>query len=672
MDYKYSGISFALALTTFMTACDGGSRENARSGEQTARITMLTDSVGYASPDFMHVCDSLLGQTKDSMDYYELFVTKGNHYTVANPADSMLYFADRTLAFAGRCAEKGGRLNGIASRAYSLKAAYYHLMRQNNDSAIALFSEAYLCAMQSDIKENVPNIAANLGDAYIFSDNLPKAAHWYRRALYVADSLDLPIRSTASIYMGLGRIYTQLQDYPTASKYYEDAERQFDMMQPNMQTYFLNNYGNYFYFKHDYPNALRMFLKMKSHIERTQGSKCGNNSDINLCKINLADVYLNLGNTDSAKILVDEIEPFYRKYNVETALYYIGTIRIGIAISENELDKVKRIIGGEHFKYPIEQSMKSIRARYLKRYYSMTGDYRNALLLTEQEQQQKDSLEHNKMNMRSNEIMLRFTADTLKLHHEIAIEKKNEEVAAARITIAAFVLIVIIILLMCAYLIIYIRKRKLQVHFDIINLKLENARQRISPHFVFNVLNEQIGHRSSEDDGTLAELSHLIRTNLELLGKSHITLEEEMEFVDRYVMIQDKLAGNTLRYDKVITCDISKVHIPSMLVQILVENSIKHGLKCVEGEKTLTITIGQDANATTIAIEDNGPGFDCRRHTCDSTATGLKVVKQIVSLTNSNNKAKMRFNISNNMTPEGVITGCRATLTIPNGITLIK
>ena len=308
----------------------------------------------------------------------------------------------------------------------------------------------------------------------------------------------------------------------------------------------------------------------------------------------------------------------------------------------------------------------------MKKYYSKTGDYRNALLVAEKAKEEEDSLAHNKMNMRSNDIMIRFTADTLKLHHEIAINKKNEEVASARITIAVFILIVIIILLLCAYLIIYMRKRRLQMHFDIINLKLENARQRISPHFVFNVLNEQIGHNADNSDNTLVELSQLIRNNLELLGKSHITLEEEMEFVDRYIMIQNKLAGNSLSYNKVVRCDISKVLIPAMLVQILVENSIKHGLKCVEGEKTLTITIEQEGAITTVAIEDNGPGFDCRRHTGDSTATGLKVVKQIVSLTNSNNKAKMRFNISNKLSPEGRITGCIATLTIPNGITFIK
>lgn len=672
MDYKYSGISFALAIAAFMTACGGGQKENVRSTEQTERMAMLTDSVGYASPDFMRVCDSLLSQAKDSMDYYELLVAKGSRYTVANPADSMLYYADRTLAFAGRCGEKGKRMNGITARGYSLKATYYHQMRQNRDSAIIFFDKAYQYAMQSDIMENVPNTAANLGDAYAINDDLPQAAQWYRRALYVADSLNLPERSTASIYMGLGRIYTQLQDYATAYKFYKDAEVRFDIMKPNMQIYFLNNYANFFYYKQDYDNALVLLQRMKSFIEKQQSGGGKYTSDMCLCKINMADVYLNLNNTDSAKILLDEIEPFYRKYDIETAIYYIGTIRIGIAIKEGQLDKVKRIIGGEHFKYPIEQSIRSIRARYMKYYYSKIGDYRNAMLIAEKAKQEEDSLAHNRMNMRSDEIMLRFTTDTLKLHHEIAIGKKNDEMTAARITIIVFVLIVIIILLLCAYLIIYIRKRKLQMHFDVINLKLENARQRISPHFVFNVLNEQIGHSSGSNGNTLAELSQLIRNNLELLGKSYITLEEEMEFVDRYIMIQNKLAGGSIRYDKVIKCDVSKVEIPAMLVQILVENSIKHGLKCVEGEKTLTITIAQDNSATTVTIDDNGPGFDCRRHTCSSTATGLKVIKQIISLTNSSNKAKMRFNISNNTTPEGKVTGCRATLTIPIGITLIK
>ena len=654
-----------MASALLLAACGNNSGDdNTRSSVQHDRLTMLVDSLGYSNPKFIETCDIFMSQAKDSMDYYEIFATKGMRYTVANPADSMLYYADRILKWTSEINDKSKRINGIEGRGYALKASYYHTMRQNNDSAIAYFTKSYMKTMQSDIIYNAPNMAANLGDAYVFKDDLPNAAHWYRRALYVADSLNLPERSIASIYMGLGRIYTQLQDYATAKKYYEDTDARFDMMKYNMQVYFLNNYGNLFYYSRDYKNAKNMFLRMKRLIE----SNDSNPNDMNLCKINLADVYLNLGNADSAKILIDEIEPFYRKYNVEACLYYIGTIKIGIAINKGQLDKVREIIDNEHFNYPIEQSLKGIRARYMKQYYSQTGNYMKALKLTEQTQAEEDSMAHNKMNMRSAEIMMRFTADTLKLHHEMAINKKNEEVIAARVTVIIIVLALVTVLLASAYMFIYIKKRRLQLQLKVISLRQENIRQRVSPHFVFNVLNQQIGEENNKNDNTLVELSKLIRHNLELLGKSSIPLRDELDFVDRYVALEQKLIGESLHYAKDIKCDIDNLNLPPMLIQILVENAIKHGLKSIETEKKLTIKAEEHDNQYVISVEDNGKGYDCRVQSPHSTATGLNVVRQLLALINSSNKQKMRFDISNIMSDDGNIMGCKVTLVVPKNI----
>ena len=653
-----------------MIACGDNGHKHPRSKEQDNRLALLYDSIGYANENFLSICDSMLHQAQDSLDYYDIFVAKGGHYTIHNPADSMLYYANKTIAFIDRCEYKGERLYGLAGKAYSLKATYFHQMRQEKDSAITLFKKAYDYALQSDIKQSAADMAANTGDAYIFKDDLPKGAEWYRRALYLADSLNMPNKATASIYMGLGRIYTQMQDYKTASKYYKDAEKQYDIMQPNMKIYFLNNYGNFYYYQHDYPNALKMFLRMRDEIVTQQGAEGNDASDINLCRINLADVYLNLGNADSAQVLVEKCEPFFRKYNIEAAIYYANTIKIGICLNRKNLACVRNIIGGEHYHYPIERPLKNIRARYMKHYYIMTGNYDKALEIIEQSRNEEDSLAHNKMNMRADEIMLRFTADTLKLHHQIAINKKNDEMNAAYITISIVILLLIILTLGTAYLIIYIRKRKLQDQLNIINLRLENARQRISPHFVFNVLNQQIGNHD-DNDNTLVEISKLIRYNLELMGKSYIPLTEEMEFVDHYISIQKKLIGNTMHYIKDIKGDIKHTIVPAMIVQILVENSVKHGLKAIEGEKNLTIAIWDNNETTSITVEDNGPGFNCCQYSESSTSTGLKVVRQIIALTNSNNKEKIGFAISNITSPDGNISGCKATLTIPNNIKYI-
>ena len=65
-----------------------------------------------------------------------------------------------------------------------------------------------------------------------------------------------------------------------------------------MQAYFLNDYGSYFYYSHDYRSALTKFRQLEQMlVERHMDS----NFDMYLCRLNLADVYLNLGMTAEAK-----------------------------------------------------------------------------------------------------------------------------------------------------------------------------------------------------------------------------------------------------------------------------------------------------------------------------------------------------------------------------------
>ena len=169
-------ISIAIISAMTMIGCDDNGQKHSRSEEQTERLSILYDSIGYANGKYLSTCDSLLSTTHDSLDFYEIFVAKGGHYTISNPADSMLYYANKTIDFVERYECKDERLNGIASKAYSLKATYFHQMRQNNDSSVTLFIKSYNYAMQSDFKQSAADIAANTGDAYIFRDDLPKGA----------------------------------------------------------------------------------------------------------------------------------------------------------------------------------------------------------------------------------------------------------------------------------------------------------------------------------------------------------------------------------------------------------------------------------------------------------------------------------------------------------------
>lgn len=99
------------------------------------------------------------------------------------------------------------------------------------------------------------------------------------------------------------------------------------------------------------------------------------------------------------------------------------------------------------------------------------------------------------------------------------------------------------------------------------------------------------------------------------------------------------------RIDQAKAVDADRVRIPSMFVQILVENAFVHGLKGWDGHKSIHIEIDKKEKATSIKVKDNGPGFDIR--SVGKKRTGLSVITQTIAIVNERNKSKMTFSLSN-------------------------
>ena len=109
---------------------------------------------------------------------------------------------------------------------------------------------------------------------------------------------------------------------------------------------------------------------------------------------------------------------------------------------------------------------------------------------------------------------------------------------------------------------------------------MEAVRNRISPHFVFNVLNNKIVHSGNAEADELMRLSKLIRANLDISCRLDVSLAEELDFVKQYVEVERPLVDGNFEFKLEVAPDINldQVHVPSMFVQILVENALVHGL----------------------------------------------------------------------------------------------
>lgn len=163
--------------------------------------------------------------------------------------------------------------------------------------------------------------------------------------------------------------------------------------------------------------------------------------------------------------------------------------------------------------------------------------------------------------------------------------------------------------------------------------KIEALKSQINPHFLFNTLTSVSSLIRSQPETArvvIQKLSGLLRR----LMRSHeqfVSLREELEAIDEYLDIEVIRFGPRLTVRKEIAPDTLDVMVPSMILQPLVENSIKHGLARKVGPGRITIRSRRERGLAVIEVEDDGLGIsDERLHTAMSSGIGLSNVHERV------------------------------------------
>src|SRR5258706_6077017 len=140
--------------------------------------------------------------------------------------------------------------------------------------------------------------------------------------------------------------------------------------------------------------------------------------------------------------------------------------------------------------------------------------------------------------------------------------------------------------------------------------KIEALKSQINPHFLFNTLTSISSLIRSQPE-TARTLINKLSGLLRRLLRSHehfVTLREELESIDEYLDIDVVRFGPKLRVRKEISPDTIDVVVPSMILQPLVENSIKHGLSRKIGIGTIVIRSWRENARVIIEVEDDGMG----------------------------------------------------------------
>ena len=161
--------------------------------------------------------------------------------------------------------------------------------------------------------------------------------------------------------------------------------------------------------------------------------------------------------------------------------------------------------------------------------------------------------------------------------------------------------------------------------------KIESLKSQINPHFLFNTLASVSSLIRSEPETArtvVQKLSGLLR-KLMKSQEQFVTLREELESIDEYLAIEVIRFGPRLSVHKDIATDTLDVIVPSMILQPLVENSIKHGLTRKVGLGRITIRSARQGDTLLLDVEDDGLGISEERlQTAMSNGIGMSNVNE--------------------------------------------
>ena len=624
------------------------------------------DSLFSNLPYSRSLLRNAMRQAQDSMSYYRLMGLYGKTFFISSDFDSILYY-NRPVKEYDKRAAACPRWNDVLSDVYNIEGNVWMQLNQP-DSAVAYYEKSYAYRLKGDKAHLLSDICMNLADAHLHRGELAHTASYYRRALFICDSLHLSEHSKFPVYCGLGQTYMDLRDFDLSNHYYELAGQFFDEMTVSEKWVYLNNRGNHYYYKKDYQEAL-VYMRQAAELIADYPQMV---FESNLSKVNLGDLYLLTNRLDSAENNLNEGYRYFSEIKNNSAMHYIESLMIELSLKKGNIARAREMIARTASTGHVDANMLTIRNQYLQHYYEKAGDYRNAYEYLKRDYQLNDSIRSERIRTRVAELDMRYRQDTIVLRKEMQIQRQAGEVRVLKLSMYIWVLVCLLLAAGTVVIIWYMRKKRefLRERFfqQINRVRMENLRGRISPHFTFNVLGREINqfNGSEEVKNNLMELVKYLRRSLELTEKLSVSVQDELDCVQSYIRLESGRVGEDFTVSVVVEegLDAKSIMIPSMIVQIPVENAIKHGLAGKDDEKELTIRISREGKGVRIVICDNGRGYLPQvASSTRGTGTGLKVLYQTIQLLNTKNKnEKIRFNIDNRNDGQ---TGTQVSVFIP-------
>ncbi|BFM45303.1 hypothetical protein CFS9_39440 [Flavobacterium sp. CFS9] len=150
-------------------------------------------------------------------------------------------------------------------------------------------------------------------------------------------------------------------------------------------------------------------------------------------------------------------------------------------------------------------------------------------------------------------------------------------------------------------------KKQKNLEIELNQTKLQLLKSQLQPHFLFNALNSvvaEIDTRPDKAQDMLIDISDILRITLESDFMEPVTLEEELYIIEKYLSIEKNRYEDQLIYEINVSDGTMGLKVPKLILQAIVENSIKHGFRGIE--KSLTVRIEACTEQKVVYIKNNG------------------------------------------------------------------
>lgn len=334
-------IALIILLSSIVIACQRKAESIPETAFSSENDSICQTAQTYLYSDPLHarkiLRESMLADSsKDSLDWYRLYNLYVKTFIITSELDSALALSEKTLRYCSLKKERSASDFHLLADIHNSIGNIY-ATTSTSDSALKYFQKTLEYGLLAKDMKTEITAYNNLADVFTRRGDFAQGTYYYRQALHIADSTDIPREEFINTYTGLGICYMELRDFERFNHYFDLAGQMFEQMDLNRQTSYLINRGNGYYYEGRYREALSLFQQGLELVKPTPEYEYIKN----LCLVNMGELYLHLDKPDSAQDCLETAYTYFQSLGNNTLLYHAETLLSDLAIRQNNIAKAK-------------------------------------------------------------------------------------------------------------------------------------------------------------------------------------------------------------------------------------------------------------------------------------------------------------------------------------------